>query len=136
MNEVFADTFYWIALFDPMEPSHDLAVEQSQRLESTRLVTTELVLVEVLNHFSRYGAYWRERVATLVEQILDNELVVVAYHTPVITLERGLDLYRRRLDKQYSLSDCVSMLAMREREVYEVLTHDRHFAQEGFGLLL
>lgn len=55
---------------------------------------------------------------------------------PRFTLERGLEFYRSRLDKQYSLTDCVSMLTMREREVFQVLTHDRHFAQEGFLLLL
>jgi uncharacterized protein len=136
VSGVFADTFYWISLFDPREPWHDQAAERSQSLGSTPLVTTELVLVEVLNHFSSYGAYWRERVATLVEQILDSEQVIVASHTPLLTVERGLELYRARLDKGYSLTDCVSMLTMREREVYEVLTRDQHFTQEGFILLL
>ena len=48
----------------------------------------------------------------------------------------GLSLYRKRPDKEFSLVDCTSMEAMREREIFEVLTHDHHFIQEGFTALL
>jgi predicted nucleic acid-binding protein len=46
-----------------------------------------------------------------------------------------LSLYKARADKGYSLTDCISMNTMRERNLTEVLTHDQHFAQEGFSLL-
>ena len=48
----------------------------------------------------------------------------------------GLELYRRRSDKGYSLVDCVSMNTMRREGIVEVLTNDRHFAQEGYTILL
>jgi predicted nucleic acid-binding protein len=48
----------------------------------------------------------------------------------------GLALYKRRLDKGYSLTDCISMEAMREEGLTRILTHDAHFAQEGFIILL
>lgn len=49
----------------------------------------------------------------------------------------GLALYeRRRPDKQYSLVDCISMNVMRKKRIREILTHDRHFSQEGFLRLL
>jgi predicted nucleic acid-binding protein len=47
----------------------------------------------------------------------------------------GFDLYKARPDKGYSLTDCISMIEMRERKMRDVLTHDRHFAQEGLNLL-
>lgn len=136
MREVFADTFYWIALLDPREPAHDRAAERSRSLGAVRLVTTEPVMIEVLNHFSGYGPYWREQAVTLVEQVLLNDGVMVVRNTVGVTLEGGLELYGARLDKSYSLTDCVSMLTMRDREISEVLTHDHHFAQDGFVLLL
>jgi uncharacterized protein len=40
-----------------------------------------------------------------------------------------------RLDRGYSLSDCISMNAMRERGLFEVLNNDAHFRQEGFVVL-
>ena len=52
------------------------------------------------------------------------------------SLLRGLDLYKARSDKSYSLTDCISMVTMRERNITSVLTHDHHFAQEGFTVLL
>ena len=51
-------------------------------------------------------------------------------------LPRRLALYERRADKQYSLTDCIPMNVMRQKRIREILTHDRHFAQEGFVRLL
>jgi predicted nucleic acid-binding protein len=48
----------------------------------------------------------------------------------------GLALYKARPDKGYSLTDCISMHAMRERGVSEIMKHDDHFRQEGFTVLL
>ena len=47
----------------------------------------------------------------------------------------GLALYRARVDKGYSLTDCISMQAMRRIGLTEILTNDRHFEQEGFRAL-
>ena len=48
----------------------------------------------------------------------------------------GLTIYKARPDKGYSVTDCISMHAMRERGVSDILTHDEHFRQEGFTVLL
>ena len=45
-------------------------------------------------------------------------------------------LQRRRLDKGYSLTDCMSMVLCHEQGISDVLKHDRHFEQEGFAILL
>ena len=49
---------------------------------------------------------------------------------------QALELLQNRLDKSYSLCDAVSFIVMRERNISEALTTDRHFAQEGFLCLL
>jgi len=49
---------------------------------------------------------------------------------------KGLELYASRLDKGYSLTDCISMNICREFDITEILTHDHHFEQEGFRILL
>ena len=48
----------------------------------------------------------------------------------------GLGLYQARPDKGYSLTDCISMEAMRREGLSEALTSDEHFTQEGFTCLL
>lgn len=42
----------------------------------------------------------------------------------------------RAPDKQHGLVDCISMNAMSQRDIQEILTNDRHFSQEGFVRLL
>lgn len=50
--------------------------------------------------------------------------------------DAGLDLYWRRLDKGHSLTDRMSMAVCHDLDITDVLTHDQHFAQEGFSVLL
>ena len=47
----------------------------------------------------------------------------------------ALTLYEARPDKEYSLTDCRSMVALRALGISEVLTNDHHFTQEGFRIL-
>ncbi len=47
----------------------------------------------------------------------------------------GLELYIKRPDKGYSLTDCISMRTIRREGLTEALTRDRHFEQEGFRVL-
>ena len=44
----------------------------------------------------------------------------------------AITLYAQRPDKGYSLTDYISMQMMRELGLFDILTHDHHFAQEGF----
>ena len=67
----------------------------------------------------------------MVRWILNDRAIRVEPQTRGSFLS-GLDLYERREDKGYSLTDCVSMVVMRRLEIHEVLTGDKHFAQEGF----
>jgi predicted nucleic acid-binding protein len=49
---------------------------------------------------------------------------------------QGIELFRRRLDKEWSLTDCISFVVMQAENVSESLTGDRHFEQAGFIMLL
>lgn len=135
MSEVFADTQYWIAIINPHDQWHQRAVTVSQSLGTRRLVTTEDLLVEVLNFFAGYGVQMRQTAAQAVRSILHNANVEVLSILPD-DLSLGLALYESRLDKGYSLTDCTAMNAMRRKGISEVLSGDKHFAQEGFTALL
>ena len=45
----------------------------------------------------------------------------------------AVDLLIARQDKTYSLCDAISFVLMRQRDIREVLTTDRHFEQEGLA---
>jgi len=61
--------------------------------------------------------------------------VIVRPHTHQSFLD-GFALYKARPDKEYSLTDCISMEAMHQEGITEILTNDAHFRQEGFTVLL
>ena len=135
MNEIFADTNYWIARVNVHDQWYDRVIEVEQTLGAVNLVTTESVLIELLNFFAEYPARIRQTAVAFVYYLLDDLSIEVLPHTRA-TFLAGLELYEARLDKGYSLTDCISMNVMREREINEILTHDHHFAQEGFTVLL
>ena len=53
-----------------------------------------------------------------------------------LQFSEAFEAYRRRLDKEWSLTDCASFALMRERGLSEALAHDRHFEKAGFVALL
>jgi predicted nucleic acid-binding protein len=133
--EIFADTFYWIALANPADASHQAAKNFDFTNPEAALVTTDEVFSEFLNYFADAGERKRGIVVGMFEEAMKHAGVEVLPQTRQ-SLLRGLDLYKGRSDKSYSLTDCISMMTMRERNITDVLTHDRHFAQEGFKILL
>ncbi|HXD32682.1 MAG TPA: PIN domain-containing protein [Pyrinomonadaceae bacterium] len=135
MKVAFVDTLYLVALFNRRDQWHERAIAASHLVAETKLITTEDVLVELLNFFSEYGEKSRRGAVTQAEEILNGANIEVAPQSHDAFLA-GLSLYKARPDKGYSLTDCISMHAMRERGVSDILTHDDHFRQEGFTVLL
>lgn len=130
MSRVFADTVYWVARINPRDQWH----AAYQAVSGLALVTTDEVLDEVLAHFSAFGPMMRCRAAAIIRQILIHPDIEVVPQSRQ-TFLRGLTLYEARPDKDYSLTDCVSMETMRQQRIASILTRDAHFAQEGFLLV-
>jgi uncharacterized protein len=135
MRRVFAHAVYWIALGHRKDQWHAKAVQISQQLGQVALVTTDEMLEEFLTYFSAFGKTFRIQCAPTVRNYLSNPTVHVIPQTRQSFLA-GLAIYEARADKCYSLTDCISMAAMRDQGITDVLTHDKHFAQEGFTILL
>jgi predicted nucleic acid-binding protein len=60
MRSIFVDTDYWIASIIPRDRLHHKAITVSRKLAGCTLVTSEMVLAEMLNMFARGGPYLRE----------------------------------------------------------------------------
>ncbi len=135
MRPVFADTAFWIAFLDRKASCHKEAVGLFGAPMRLRVVTTDAVLGEVLTFFSEGAPHVRRAVAGLVRR-LDADPGVRCLAADHALFLDAVGLYERRPDKTYSLTDCLSMVLMRELGLTEVLTTDRHFVQEGFVVLL
>jgi len=135
MNFYFADTQFFIALINPHDQWHKRALDTESNLLEPFYVTTEGILTEVLTFFCEYGAIARLKAVAAIELILseaNTEIITISHE---LFLE-GVELYKQRPDKGYSLTDCVSMNICRNRGITEILTHDHHFTQEGFVILM
>ena len=130
MTEVFADTFYWIALLNPNDYFHQAAIHTRV---SGRIVTSLAVQLEVLDAFSAplklrplAVRFWQGTThnpdVTVV--LLDDEL-----------LEQAMALFGARSDKAWSITDCISFEIMRRRGISTALSGDHHFQQAGFEAL-
>lgn len=133
MKVVFADTGYWVALFNPKDQLHEKAIATSRGLGKFRQLTTEMVLDELMAALSPLTV--RALVTRGVEAIRANPNVEVVPQTS-IQFREAFELYKRMADKEWSLTDCASFELMKARGISEALAHDRHFEQAGLIALL
>lgn len=134
MKTVFADSHYWIAIVNPHDQWAEAAKDARALLGEALIVTTDEVLTEFLAAL-RSGKQMRKQAAKMVRLILENPNVKVIPQTRDSFL-KGLTFYESRNDKEYSLIDCISMNVMRNESLFDVLTNDRHFEQEGLTVLI
>ena len=138
MHRFFIDAAFLIALLREDDEHHDRAVTLADELSArsrVMFVTTHLILAEVLAYVSRGGPRVRAAAALQVAELTARPDCQILPLTEEL-FARGIDLYSNRLDKHYSLTDCVSMEICRDLDITEVLTSDTDFAHEGFRILL
>jgi uncharacterized protein len=131
VSAVFADTSFYLALLDERDASHGDALAQSKMKRP--IVTTEFVLLELGNACARAEDH-ADFLALLagIRGSPRTRIVPADSHL----LQRGLDLFAARPDKNWSLTDCISFVVMQEEDLVEALTADGHFEQAGFKALL
>lgn len=132
MRTVFADTSYYVALTNPDDEYAGAACEHTGGFGGL-LLTTAWVLTEVANHLRHVPN--RPLLLSLVADLRDDPRVTIIPPSPGL-FDRGLALFAERPDKEWSLTDCISFVVMREQGLSEALTSDHHFEQAGFVALL
>jgi len=132
MTGVFADTVYYLAFVNANDELHSRAKQLTLDVTG-RLVTTTWVLTEVVDAFSRPAC--RATVVQLVRDLEADPRVIIVPPTQEL-FDAGLELFAQRPDKDWSLTDCISFVAMKRHELSDALTADRHFEQAGFHILM
>ncbi len=93
------------------------------------IVTTEFIVLELGNAFSRAEDH-SDFLALLAGMRASPRTKIIPLDSQL--LQRGLELFAQRADKNWSLTDCISFIVMQEHDLKEALTEDRHFEQAGF----
>ena len=114
---------------------HNRALSIEKKLAGTPLITSEMVLNEVLNEFSKSGRHFRKLAADLIHTLRRRGEVTIIPQTSAQFME-ALHIYETFIDKDWSLTDCASYLIMKENKITEALSHDHHFKQMGVNALL
>lgn len=135
MKAVFVDTAALIALGNKQDKWHDQAVAVSRQLTLTgyRFMTTDAILLETGNAFSR--ACYKPLALRFIE---------IARHSPrwqCISVDKdlfdsGLALFNKMSDKDWSLVDCISITVANAHHIRQIFTTDKHFTQAGLMILL
>ena len=132
MKTIFADSYYYLAFVNDRDAGHERALEFSRSYRG-RSMTTEWVLTEVADALSV-----PEQRGVFLELLtqLRNDPGLTILEASHDLFDRGIALFAERPDKSWSLTDCISFVAMQRFGVSEALTADRHFQQAGFLPLL
>lgn len=136
-ENVFIDTWGWLAIGHRKDPFHKEVIEYYQKLiaDNSLIFTSDYVLDETITLLFRREKY-EEAVNFMggIFQAIESGYVTVDR----ITSQRFLsawELRKKFKDKPLiSFTDITTMVIMQEREIKHILTNDDHFTHIGMGL--
>jgi predicted nucleic acid-binding protein len=135
MPKTFVDTVAWIALVNTRDSLHEKTKEvlANLRRQDYKFVTTEFVLLEFANALS--APDFRRKASAFIEGLQKMaDIEIIPASSGLFSL--GFELYKNRPDKEWSLTDCTSLVVMEETKITEAFTGEHHFEQAGFIKLL
>jgi predicted nucleic acid-binding protein len=132
---VYVDTAALIALAHKRDSLHEKTVAVYRKLldRNTRFVTTNAVLLEVGNTFSRS---LQKSLAIFLFRLVNDSSFWEVVPVDGKWFTAGMELFQKRNDKDWSLTDCIGIVVAESYTVKSVFTSDRHFQQAGFKILL
>lgn len=134
-NVCFVDTGCWIALLNKNDKLHQVAEKQYKQLlkNGIHFVTTSSVVNEFANSLCQ--TRFRSMVIEFYKRLQHSSRVDIIFADEQLW-KAGWDLYEARLDKDWGLTDCISIVIMQEYGLTEALAYDKHFVQAGFRAIL
>ncbi len=132
MKVVFADAFYFVARLNRHDQHHERVLNFSRDFRA-HLLTSDWVLMEVADALAQSEC--RARVRDFILHLRATAACEIVPASRELQ-DRALDFYHQHADKQWTLTDCVSFVIMRERQLTDALTGDKRFEQAGFTALL
>lgn len=106
MTSVFGDTSYFLAMLVPTDANHAAARRWAQR-NRMPIVASDYVLLEIGNYLS--PASVRGLFFPFLQALRSDRRVTIVPASADLPA-RGIDLFRSRPDKNWSLTDCISFV--------------------------
>lgn len=122
-------------MWDSRDELHGRAQDETALLQGARIVTSQMVLVEVLTHFGDRSDYVR-RAAVSGVRALEEDVNVEVVPQSSDQFDSAVSRYASRSDQAWSPTDCASFIIMERMGISEALAYDRDFEQAGYVALL
>ncbi len=135
MNKpVFVDTSAWFAGIAKNDQYNRQALAEKHKLHqnNARFYTSNLVVHETTMFLER--KINRREGISFLSYILTDPHVEVIHAAPEIEQE-AYQTYRKYLDQDFSITDCVSFAIMKRFGISRAFTFDDHFRTMGFEVL-
>jgi predicted nucleic acid-binding protein len=133
MKKIFIDTSAWDAIEDSGDVNHEAAMifkdEMANRYE---LITSNYILDETYTLLLRNIGYARTVAFHRQLEMLKKAGVLQVIQLSENIIENAWSIFAKyNQDKCWSFTDCTSYAAMKELDIDEVFSFDRHFEQMG-----
>jgi len=132
LERIFVDTSFILAIVSEKDELHQKAKDLVEIYGMMPWLTTDLVLYEVANSLARNA---KPQAQKIINYFLEADGIEIVYASPAL-FRKGFALYCKYADKTWGLIDCVSFIVMRENNMTDALTNDKHFQQAGFNALM
>ncbi|WP_292888605.1 type II toxin-antitoxin system VapC family toxin [Methanobrevibacter sp. UBA212] len=117
---IFVDASYIIALIIEKDQWHEDAIKLLGRLKSEEKIITEAMIIESINLI---GSCHGGKVGYMTFKYIKDNFTIFKSET---LLEESLRYYLK-FDGTLSLADCTAIHAMKENQIYEILSFDDDF---------
>ena len=128
----FVDTLFVVGYTNERDQYHEKALELAAIYNRQPVIITDAVLLEIGNTLS--GRFRRQAIQTIEDFFESDEVEIVRLDETLFN--KAFQLYKNHADKSWGLVDCISFIVMREHDITDALTCDKHFAQAGFRALM
>lgn len=119
----FADTNYFVALFNPIDTSHAAALVIAEDLSdrNTHLVISSYIFTEVVTILSLRAG---RKVSITAGQYLLNDNTISNIHIDQFLQEQSWKIFQATEHKNISFIDCSSIAVMQSENIITALTFD------------
>jgi predicted nucleic acid-binding protein len=132
---ILMDSAGFLALWDASDVFHRPAVRLQSELvrKRCRFFVTDYVVDETATLLRIRHSH--SAAADFLDTIERSESLELEWITPE-RFHAATVLFRKYSDKEWSFTDCVSFITMRELRIRDAFSTDHHFEQAGFVSLL
>lgn len=125
---VDADAF--VALSDPIDPSHKKAVEYKNKINTQKfsLITSDPAFGEALTVLSQNIEL--QTAIYFAEEVLKGDIEIIEVDASL--RRKALDIFKKQTSKNSRFTDCINMAIMKEKGLDTIFSFDIQYKKNRF----